>query len=244
MTNDKDTIFRKPRQNDKGFHFDEMVAQVFPDMIGRSVPGYHYIIKLSGLIAKRFAQSDTAIYDLGCALGATTFAMAESVDIDTCHFYAIDNSRAMIKRAEEICKDRLSAMRQINWIIGDITQQQLVPASVVAMNFTLQFVDKKQRSSLIEKIFNALVPGGVLIIAEKIEWEESTVNTVLTDLHLDFKRANGYSELEIAGKRQAIEKVLVPESIAVHTKRLQTVGFSTIADLSQCLNFKAWLAIK
>lgn len=244
MTDQPDTLFQTPWHGVGGFRFDEQVASVFPDMIRRSVPGYGQVIGLSALIAKRHAQPHTHLYDLGCSLGATTLAMAEQVTEPGCRVIAIDNSDAMLARARALAADRLIDPLPIDWIKADITDCVFEPASVMAMNFTLQFIDPTLRSELIDRIYAALTPGGVLVMAEKVMLEAPTAQAMLTDLHHDFKRANGYSELEIASKRQAIETVLIPETTETHVGRLKQAGFSEVIECFHCLNFKAWMALK
>lgn len=244
MTDQKDRIFEQPWEGKGKFRFNEQVAQVFPDMIRRSIPGYDHFIALTGLIAKRYAQPNTAIYDLGCSLGATTLAMAENISVEGCIIHAIDNSKAMIERARNIAKNQLIHHLQISWTLDDITEIKINPASVIAMNFTLQFIAKDQRQFLLRRLFNALQPNGVLVLAEKVTHCENGIEAALTELQYDFKRANGYSDLEIDQKRQAIENVLIPETSAIHCHRLKECGFRNVVEFFHCLNFKAWIAVK
>jgi len=243
MSDREDNLFQTPFSGVGGFRFDEKVAQVFPDMIRRSVPGYGHVIGSSGLIAKRYVQPNTVIYDLGCSLGATTLAIANQVTAEGCRIIAVDNSEAMLAQARSTLSDRLVDPLPIDWVLSDIAQMEFEPCSVVALNFTLQFIQQDQREKLLSDIHHALCPGGALILAEKIIQEDAQSQETLNELHLDFKRANGYSELEIAGKRQAIENVLVPETAKAHIDRLTRVGFQEVTEFFHCLNFKAWIAI-
>lgn len=243
MAEHTDTLFQAPWVGVGGFRFDDAVAQVFPDMIRRSVPGYGHVIGLTGLIAKRFAQPNTLLYDLGCSLGATAYAIAGQVQTPGCRLVAVDNSQAMLIRAEALAADRLCDPLPIEWRLDDISTMAFAPCSVVAMNFTLQFIPLHLRAPVLSRIAEALHPGGALILAEKVACT-GHAQAVLDDLHLDFKRANGYTELEIAGKRQAIEQVLVPEGPEVHQRRLLASGFTQVVEFFHCLNFRAWVAIR
>jgi len=243
MSDREDNLFQTPFSGVGGFRFDENVAQVFPDMIRRSVPGYGHVVGSSGLIAKRFAQPNTVIYDLGCSLGATTLAIANQVITPGCRIVAVDNSKAMLAQAQSSLTDRLVGPLPIEWVHGDISTMAFEPCSVVALNFTLQFIAQDKREQLLSDINQALCPGGALILAEKIVQGDLKSQETLNALHLDFKRANGYSELEIAGKRQAIENVLIPETANTHINRLTRVGFTEVTEFFHCLNFKAWVAI-
>ena len=244
MSNREDNLFETPFVGVGGFRFDEKVSEVFPDMIRRSVPGYGHVTGLSGLIAKRYAKPNTIIYDLGCSLGATTIAIANEVTKPGCRIVAVDNSEAMLTRARATTNDRLVNPQAIEWLRKDITDMSFEACSVVVLNFTLQFIAIEQREDLLINIKNSLVPGGLMILAEKVVHDDTQSQQSLTNLHHDFKRANGYSELEIAGKRQAIENILVPETPSAHEARLTRAGFSEITEFFHCINFKAWLAVK
>ena len=244
MSEKSDNLFETPWQSQGNFRFDENVARVFPDMIRRSVPGYGHIIGLSGLIAKRYAMPNTVLYDLGCSLGATTRSMAQKVTEPGCEIIAVDSSQAMLSNAKKEVASELNERFPIHWLNADITKIDFVPCSVVALNFTLQFIPLEKRETLLRKIYTALCPGGVLVLAEKIIEEHKESQNILNEFHLDFKRANGYSELEISGKRQAIENVLIPETSKTHTSRLGRAGFSEVTEFFHCLNFKAWIASK
>lgn len=244
MPNDEDNLFERPFAGVGDFRFDEKVSEVFPDMIRRSVPGYGHVIGLSGLIAKRYAIPNTVIYDLGCSLGATTIVIANELTTPGCRIVAVDNSEAMLNRARATNNDRLVNPQPIEWLCRDITDMSFEACSIVILNFTLQFIAIEKREELLTNIKNSLVPGGLVILAEKVLHHDTKSQQSLTDLHHDFKRANGYSELEIAGKRQAIENVLVPETSGAHEARLARAGFSEITQFFHCINFKAWIAVK
>jgi tRNA (cmo5U34)-methyltransferase len=243
MSDREDNLFQTLFTGVGGFRFDEKVAQVFPDMIRRSVPGYGHIIGSSGLIAKRYAQPNTVIYDLGCSLGATTLSIANQVTTPDCRIVAVDNSEAMLAQAQSSLSDRLVDPLPIDWVHDDIATMTFERCSVVAINYTLMFIEREKREKLLSDIHNALCPGGALILAEKIVQEDAQSQETLNSLHMEFKRANGYSELEISGKRQAIENVLVPETADAHIERLRRAGFQEVTEFFHCLNFKAWVAI-
>ncbi|MDV7103886.1 carboxy-S-adenosyl-L-methionine synthase CmoA [Vibrio sp. TH_r3] len=239
----KDNIFSAPIDNIGNFNFDENVVEVFPDMIQRSVPGYSNIITAIGMLAERFVKPNSVVYDLGCSLGASTLSIRRNIHHQGCKIISVDNSKAMVER----CKLHVNAYRSdtpVEVIEADIRDISIDNASMVVLNFTLQFLSPEDRLSLLEKIYNGLRPGGILILSEKYIFEDHNANQLLIDLHHDFKRANGYSELEISQKRSAIENVLIPDSIDQHTTRLKEIGFSTVEVWFQCFNFGSMLAIK
>lgn len=239
----KDDIFAEPLAQVPDFSFDDQVAEVFPDMIQRSVPGYHTIIQTIGKLTQRFQQADSHYYDLGCSLGAATLAMRRNITAANSQIIAVDNSRAMVER----CERHLQAFRSdvpVQVQLGDIRELQIENAAVVVINFTLQFLPQADRNALIEKIYAGLKPGGLLILSEKFISQDQTANELLIDLHHDFKRANGYSELEISQKRSALENVMKPDSLSEHQQRLQQAGFNSQTLWFQCFNFCSMLAIK
>lgn len=240
--NGHDNIFAVPRSNIGDFTFDDKVANVFPDMIKRSVPGYSSIVQAVGMLTQRFAQENTVLYDLGCSLGACTMEMRRHAKENT-KVVGIDNSEAMITRAQSLIQGFKSNI-DTEIVLGDITSYELKPTSVVVLNFVLQFISPELRDSLIQKIYDALVPGGILVLSEKFAFTDSNIQETLYDLHLDFKRANGYSELEISQKRTSIENVLIPETVDHHKSRLSQAGFKSVELWYQCFNFGSILAIK
>ena len=241
-----DRLFAQPVQQVPDFVFNEDVVRVFPDMIKRSVPGYPTIVENLGVLAARFAQPDTALYDLGSSLGAVTQALRRHVRTERCRVIAIDNSPAMVERCREYLHAQDSMFQEllpVEVIDADILALEFQPASLVALNFTLQFIEPSQRLALLRRIRQALVPGGALILSEKLRFEDVEEHALLNELHLDFKRANGYSELEIAQKRSAIENVMKPDSLEQHRERLLAAGFSKVVPWFQCLNFASLIAL-
>ena len=250
----KDTLFSNPLGDIDHFRFNQAVVDVFPDMLKRSVPGYESIITQSALLASRFAQPHTHLYDLGTSLGATALSMRDALEdcepcrSDGCEIHAIDNSAAMVKT----CRELINASTQktvpvtVPVIVheADLESFPLANASVVAMNFTLQFVNPAARDALMSRIAQALVPGGALILSEKVCFSDPVVHELHIDMYHAFKRANGYSALEVSQKRTALENVLVPDTLTTHHKRLMRAGFTHASVWFQCFNFASLIAIK
>jgi len=242
-SSDTDLIFSSKKSRIKDFAFDEQVVDVFPDMISRSVPGYSTIINTIGQLSQQYAQSDTNLYDLGCSLGAATLAMKKSITTQRCTIIGVDNSPAMVER----CKKHVNTFKgesNVEIQQGNILDTDITNASMVVLNFTLQFIDPTDRQRLIQKIYKGLMPGGILVLSEKLKASSDICNTLLIDLHHDFKRANGYSELEIAQKRTALENVMRPDLLETHISRLKNSGFNHINQWFQCFNFMSLVAIK
>jgi tRNA (cmo5U34)-methyltransferase len=235
----RDRLFAERQATVGDFVFDDAVDAVFPDMIKRSVPGYAAIINMIQLLTGRYAQAGSHLYDLGCSLGASTVAMALGSAQTGCDVVAVDNAPAMIERAHATLARQYP---QIHWQCADVRDVVIDDASVVVLNFTLQFLPPADRSVLLARIHAGLRPGGILILSEKIAGEDAAADALLTTMHHDFKRANGYSELEISRKRSALENVLVPETLAAHRERLREAGFSRTELWFQCFNFVSLVA--
>jgi tRNA (cmo5U34)-methyltransferase len=247
IMSERDDLYQTLPGNVSDFRFDSAVARVFPDMIKRSVPGYAETVAMSGIIAGRYAHPNSSLYDLGCSLGAVTLAMRHGVSASGCRVIGVDNSASMLERASHyIALDDSSPDGDsvpVELICADICAFPLHNASVTALNYVLQFIPPDQRLTLLQRIQEATLPGGVLILSEKLCFDPLE-QAVQDALHLDFKRANGYSDMEIARKRSAIENVLIAETESRHIERLYAAGFSQVVRWYQCFNFVSFLAIK
>ncbi|AEX51658.1 carboxy-S-adenosyl-L-methionine synthase CmoA [Rahnella aquatilis] len=238
-----DTLFSAPIDKLGDWTFDERVAEVFPDMIQRSVPGYSNIISMIGMLAERFVQPDSNVYDLGCSLGAATLSMRRNIKVPGCEIIAVDNSPAMVER----CRRHIDAFRAdtpVSVIESDILDIELKNASMVVLNFTLQFLEPADRQRLLNQVFQGMRPGAALVLSEKFSFEDKDVGELLFNMHHDFKRANGYSELEISQKRSMLENVMLTDSVETHKARLHQAGFQHTEVWFQCFNFGSLIALK
>ncbi|MGP1931088.1 MAG: carboxy-S-adenosyl-L-methionine synthase CmoA [Arsenophonus sp.] len=239
----KDTLFADHIAKLDNWQFNEKVAEVFPNMIKRSIPGYLNIITMIGVLSTYFATPNSIIYDLGCSLGATVLSIRRNINIKNCKIIAIDNSSAMIKRCQEYVY-AYKANTPVEIIEGDILDISIENASMVILNFTLQFIDRANRQQLINRIYKGLNPGGVLILSEKFNFNDNKIESLLFNMHLDFKRIHGYSELEINQKRNMLENIMLTDSINTHKSRLISAGFNHLDLWFQYINFGSLLAIK
>lgn len=238
-----DTIYANPLAEVSRFAFDQPVVDVFPDMIKRSVPGYATIINMIGSLAERYVHANSQCYDLGCSLGAATLAMRHRIQAADCKIIGVDNSAAMIARCQQVIAAD-SGEVPVELIEAQIQDVVLHNASMAVLNFTLQFIPIEERLEMLRNICVGLNPGGVLIISEKVAFDDEPHQQLMTELHHNFKRANGYSDLEIAQKRAAIENYLIPETLTAHRQRLRQAGFSSVDVWFQCFNFASLIAIK
>lgn len=243
---ERDQLFEQQPAGMKDFVFDERVVRVFPDMINRSIPGYGLILPMLGVLARRCVKPGSQVYDLGCSLGAVSRVIRQSVTVPNVRIIAVDNSAEMLKRFEADLQDTQHSpgSPDIEMVLGDIATTPISNASFSVLNFTLQFIGREQRQDLLQRIAEGTRPGGALVLSEKIRFSDSEEQALQTDWHHDFKRAQGYSELEIAGKRDALERVMLPDTENEHLTRLQQAGWSKTVRWFQCFNFVSYLAIR
>ncbi|MFT6267618.1 MAG: tRNA (cmo5U34)-methyltransferase [Alphaproteobacteria bacterium] len=242
-TSSQDTIYAAQQGAVGKFSFNQQVVDVFPDMINRSVPSYQNIIEGIGKIANLLCSSSPVIYDLGCSLGNVSLSIAKHALSKQPKIMGIDNSLAMIERCQQHI-DAFSFGNSISLQQGDLVKITLEPCNMAVVNFTLQFIESAQRQGIINNIYNALAPNGIFVLSEKIKSVENDLDCVLIDLHHDFKRENGYSDLEISQKRSALEDVMKLDTIETHSERLRQAGFSKMCVWYQHFNFVSILAIK
>lgn len=235
----RDRVFAKPLASVKAFEFDEAVTRVFDDMISRSVPGYDLLVRLIALYADIFVAENSRVYDLGCSTGVVSRVIAQQLQSRHCQLVAVDNSPSMIEK----CKQSHGEF-EIDWYCQDIENIVIEDASMVVLNLTLQFIKPQQRAVLLQRIFDGLRPGGILVISEKVAFEDTATQQTMTELYQAFKKSQGYSELEISQKRSALENVLIPDTPQAHRQRLEDCGFDAIYECFRCLNFFSYLAIK
>jgi len=239
----RDAIYSTPLDRIARFSFDERVVACFPDMIRRSVPGYGQILGMLGLIARRHLRHGAHVYDLGCSLGAGGLALAGALPPEAFRYTGVDLSPAMVERAGEILATE-SPEHALEVVEGDIRSLDYRPSGMILLNFTLQFLAPAERDGVIASLFEALEPGGVLVLSEKVVDPDEADNAWRVERYHDFKRANGYSDLEISQKRTALENVLVPDTLEAHHARLTRAGFSRSLTWFQYLNFASLVAFK
>ncbi len=240
---DKDKLFAQALPQVVDFKFDESVSRVFPDMIRRSVPGYEAIIELTGSIAEKYAQPATNIYDLGCALGASMLSMSSTINQESIQYIGIDNSAAMLEECQKILQPVIPR-HQFQLIEGQVEDAAIDNACIVVMNFTLQFINPALRDQLVGRIYQGLIPDGVFIVSEKIDFSNDQESTLQQQLHEQFKISNGYSELEISQKRIALEQVMILDDREQHLDRLRRAGFKNAVQWFQSFNFASFVGVK
>jgi tRNA (cmo5U34)-methyltransferase len=239
----RDHVFADQGRPLTDFRFTKEVATVFDDMVGRSVPFYDEIQRMIVEVAGDFAVPGTRLYDLGCSTATTLAALDTRVSPEV-EFVGIDNSAPMLQEARRKL-DALGCTRSIELICSDLHDGPVIEnASVVCLILTLQFVRPLYRERLVRRIADGLLPGGCLLLVEKVTSPNTTLNRLFIDYYYDMKRRNGYSDVEITRKREALENVLIPYRTEENHKLLRDAGFTYVEEMFRWYNFSTSIAIK
>jgi len=238
----RDDLFaEKTVQED--FVFNERVVEVFDDMLDRSIPFYREVISSSARLLDSFLYSGDTVYDLGCSTGTTLLEFSRLLQDKGLRFVGIDSSAAMLEKAR-LKAELYKKQESISFLEEDITAMHHPQAGAFILNYTLQFIRPLKRETFLRKLYESLRPGGILLLSEKIISHDRRMNREFIDIYHRFKRARGYSELEIARKREALENVLIPFSIEENRSMLKTIGFATVEPYFQWFNFASLIAVK
>ena len=226
------------------FSFDENVARVFDDMISRSVPLYADVQQSLPVIAGLLDHDPIKVVDLGCSTGTSLIHLARALPDRNLELIGIDNSQAMLAKLREKLEllsrpsgEDASLFEQISVYEDDIRSFEFSDASIVLMNYTLQFIAAESRPDVLNRICNSLRPDGMMLVSEKVVHQQPEMDDALVSLYFDFKRRQGYSELEISRKRDALENVLVPLTVDQNLDMFRNAGFARVEVMLKWFNF-------
>lgn len=234
----KDKVFDKPIE--KKFEFDEAVASVFDDMLTRSVPFYDEVRKLVISLILAEQQEGKKVLDLGSSTAKFLLDLHSKMD-DKMKLKGIDNSQAMLDRAKQKCH---AFGAHIDLELADMLRYTYHQEDIIVANYTLQFIRPMQRVELVKKLYDGLNDDGIFIFSEKVVFEDKKLDKQLIDIYYDYKKEQGYSEYEIAQKREALENVLIPFTIRENIQMCQEAGFKQIDTVFQWANFVTFVAKK
>jgi tRNA (cmo5U34)-methyltransferase len=225
------------------FEFNEEVAQVFDDMISRSIPYYPEVIKLLCQWLREYPlAAGQRIYDIGCSTGTTLFALGSSLKTPAT-LVGIDTSAPMLEQAREKLSP-LASFHTVELLCTNALTSTYEQAHMVVLNYTLQFIPLTQRLALLKKIYKGLATGGIVFISEKLLANSPSIHRTFTHHYEAFKLSMGYSRSEIERKKEALDQVLVPLTMAEHLCLLHEAGFSEIDCIFKWQNFATLVAIK
>ena len=245
-----DKLFTEIDPKSGEFSFDENVARVFDDMISRSIPLYADVQRSVPVLADLLDHDPLKVIDLGCSTGTSMIHLVRSLPKRNFEVIGIDNSKAMLTK----CREKIAAaametgqnqlMDQIQVQQSDVRSFGFSDASIVLMNYTLQFVDVESRASVLKRICDSIRPDGFLLVSEKVIHEQPATDHALVELYFEFKRRQGYSDLEISRKRDALETVLVPLTVDDNTTLFRDAGFARVEVLLKWFNFATFVCYR
>lgn len=234
----RDAYFNEPIV--KQFEFDASIAAVFDDMVNRSVPHYKMVQALIVELSRKLLKQGDRVYDLGCSTASTLFALEQALPFDL-ELFGVDTSAAMIEQAQ---KKSQAFNSHIKLLLEDILEVVIEDADLIISNYTIQFLRPKKRDEMIKKIYESLNDEGVFIFSEKVIMEDKRLDKAFIEIYYDYKKAQGYSEFEIAQKREALENVLVPYTFEENKEMLEDAGFKSVDTLFRWVNFTTYIAKK
>jgi len=238
----RDDLYRHGKV-EEDFVFTDQVAEVFDDMLDRSIPHYQQVITMIAQLLEKYLKSGDTVYDLGCSTGTTLLALASRLGTKEIDFVGIDSSPAMIRKAAtKAAKHTWPVVPR--FVEKDILELAIENAGAIILNYTLQFIRPMQRQEFLRRLYSFLRPGGVLIISEKVVCTDSRLNREFIRLYHQYKKERGYSDLEIARKREALENVLIPFTSRENEDLLQKAGFKSVERIFQWFNFISFVTVK
>ena len=238
----RDDIYKHGKVGED-FVFTDQVAEVFDDMLDRSIPYYRQVITMIAQLLELYLKPGDTVFDLGCSTGSTLLALASRLGTKGIAFVGVDSSPAMIRKAEAKAA-KYSRSGVLRFVEKDILELAVDNTGAVILNYTLQFIRPLRRQEFLRQIYGALRPGGVFIMSEKVICTDSRLNREYIRLYHQFKKERGYSDLEIARKREALENVLIPFTDKENENLLQKAGFKSIERIFQWFNFISFIAVK
>ncbi len=235
-----DRLFHEMDPGCGEFSFDENVAHVFDDMISRSIPLYTDVQRSIPVLAELLDHDPIKVIDLGCSTGTSLIHLAKTLPERNLELIGVDNSEAMLAK----CHEKLRALEfseKITTHHADISDFKFSEASIVLMNYTLQFVEVDSRPKILRRLCDSIQPGGFLLVSEKVIHNDVATDHALVELYFEFKRRQGYSELEIFRKRDALENVLVPLTVDQNLEMFRQAGFGRVEVLLKWFNFATFV---
>ena len=232
----RDQIFNN--KIEKKFEFDELVASVFDDMLSRSVPFYDEVRGVIISLILLEERDGKRVLDLGSSTAKFLLELHEKMSSDM-SLKGVDNSQAMLDRA----RDKIEALgADIELEYGDILEYDYDSEDIIVSNYTLQFIRPIERLSLVKKIYNGLNSKGVFIFSEKVIFPDKKLDKQMIDIYYKYKKEQGYSDYEIAQKREALENILIPFTIKENIQMCKDAGFDSVETIFQWANFVTFVA--
>tara|TARA_B100001113_G_scaffold353599_1_gene358614 strand:- start:1557 stop:2291 length:735 start_codon:yes stop_codon:yes gene_type:complete len=235
----KDTLFLNNKSSVFPFNFNEDVAEVFDDMLSRSVPCYWDIVKLIVVCIAEITADKVHIYDLGCSTGNVIKSILIHLNLKNVRIEGVDLSAAML--SQTATKLNCQEKQLVNLIQHDLNESiSLQQTNAIILNLTLQFLKKSARYHLLKNCYSKLERNGIVVVVEKVLGRNSDEEALHMTRFEYFKRLNGYSLEEIDNKKKSLVSILRPLTIEENEKMFHDVGFKRVSQSFRWLNFVAW----
>jgi tRNA (cmo5U34)-methyltransferase len=216
------------------FSFDTI--DEFDKHIATSVSNYESIEPLINSLAEHFVEPDDNIYDLGCSTGGTLYGLSLHGTCEGVSYVGYDISDNLLP-TENIPTNMAFFKR-------DITDPKIkfFNTSFIMSIFTLQFIPREKRETLVQKVYHSLNPGGAFIVCEKIYMANGMYQSMFNSSHYDYKLRT-YTAEEILDKQNTLRTIMRPLSDYSNIEMFRNAGFK-VETFWQSLNFKGYLVIK
>jgi len=218
----------------------------FDDHINLSIRGYSDLLNDVIGFSRYFVENDTNVVDIGCSTGKLTKALMEynSAVAPLAKYVGVEIAEGfqkdLLNRKEELDE---SGLGEANFIYDDIRNYEFENCSLVTSIFTLQFMSKKDRSTIVDKIYDGLNCGGAFIFGEKIDCINPRLQDMMTFNYYDFKRKS-FEYDDIMTKEQTLRHMLKPNTWAEIQNMLYDAGFTSVEQSWRNFNFVGAIAIK
>jgi tRNA (cmo5U34)-methyltransferase len=223
--------------------FDDDVTAAFDDMLRRSIPDYETMRAACVDIACKFVRPRTAVVDLGCSRGEAMSELIRRYGLDN-HFVGVEVSEPMLQTCRERFAHEINAGYVAIESLDLRSEYPQVQASVTLCVLTLQFTPIEYRLQILKRIYDHTLPGGALILVEKIIGSTATLDQLMVETYYRLKSEHGYSQDQIERKRLSLEGVLVPVTADWNREMLRSAGFTEIDAFWRWFNFAGWVAVK
>jgi len=228
----------KPLKTGK-WTFGENVYKEFNSHIEKSIPSYLKTQKLISELSTYFLREDSVCYDIGFSTG-TLLVKINNLNLEKkINFIGIEPEINMLRSFKKT--KQFKKITLINKVVENIKMKK---SDYIISHYTLQFIRQNLRLKILKKIYNSLNPGGGFILFEKIYANNSRFEKIFSDMLVDFKSANNFSEKEIINKNKSIRGILESLTTNQNIKNLKNAGFKNTQIIHQDINFIGILSIK
>ena len=226
--------------------FDTEVTRVFDDMLKRSIPQYEVMRDSVDMISRKLLQPGGMVLDLGASRGEGVNRLIERYGARN-RYHLVETSAPMA----EVIRGRFSGLIEAG--IVTVYEEDLrsffppvVPGSVdvVLCVLTLMFVPVQYRQEILRTSYEAVRPGGGIILVEKILGTGADAERFMVEFYHTLKREHGYSREQVEAKSRSLESVLVSNSEQENKEMLLGAGFKEVNCFWKWMNFAGYLGLK